>query len=110
MVKFLILFHQPQDTAAFEGSYNDFLALIERMPDIRRRQVVNVLGSPVGQPRYYRILEIYFDDKAALENSLRSKAGQEAGAELSRRFPADSYETLFADVYEETGGRTTTNL
>lgn len=106
MVKFMMLFHKTDDLDTFENRYNDFLALIERMPDIQRRQVINVLGSPIGQPRYYRILEIYFNDVAQMQDSLRSKAGQEAGGELARRFPADTVEAMFAEVYEEAGGRT----
>jgi len=102
----MILFRKPQDLDAFENRYNDFLALIERMPDIQRRQVINVLGSPVGEPRYYRVLEIYFADRPQLETSLRSKVGQEAGGELARRFPADTFDALFAEVYEESGGST----
>src|SRR5688572_13764140 len=106
MVKFMILFRKPKDPEAFENRYNDFLALIERMPEIERRQVISVLGSPVGEPRYYRVLEIYFADMAQMENSLRSKAGQEAGGELVRRFQPDTFEAMFAEVYEEAGGRT----
>jgi uncharacterized protein (TIGR02118 family) len=106
MVKFMISFRRPQNVAVFENAYNDLLALVERMPDITRRQVVNVLGSPVGEPPYYRILEIYFESIEVMETSLRSKVGQEAGSELGRRFPAGTYETLFAEVYEEAGGQT----
>jgi uncharacterized protein (TIGR02118 family) len=106
MVKFMILFRKPTDLDAFENRYNDFLSLIERMPDIERRQVISVLGNPMGEPHYYRILEIYFGDMAQMEASLRSKAGQEAGGELARRFPADTVEAMFAEVYEEAGGST----
>ena len=102
----MVLFRKPKDLDAFEMRYNDFLALVERMPDIQRRQVISVLGSPVGEPRYYRVLEIYFNDMPQLEASLRSKAGQEAGGELARRFPADTVEALFAEVFEESGGST----
>jgi uncharacterized protein (TIGR02118 family) len=106
MVKFMILFRKPKDMDAFENRYNDFLALVERMPDVERRQVISVLGSPVGEPRYYRVLEIYFADQARMEASLRSKPGQEAGGELTRRFPAGTFEAIFAEVYEEAGGST----
>jgi uncharacterized protein (TIGR02118 family) len=113
MLKFMVLFQKPSNPVAmgrFETAYNDFLALVERMPDIQRRQVVNVVGSPKGVSPYYRILEVYFADKATLEASLRSPAGQEAGNELVRRFIAGTYETLFAEIYEEAGGSTPTNL
>jgi uncharacterized protein (TIGR02118 family) len=106
MVKFMITFRKPQHEANFELAYNDLLALVERMPDISRRQVVSVLGSPVGDAPYYRILEIYFESIEKLEESLKSKAGQEAGSELGRRFRAGTYEAFFAEVYEEAGGQT----
>ena len=102
MVKFMILFAQPDDQDAFENIYNDFFALVERMPDISRRQVIDVLGSPMGETRLFRILEVYFDDKDTMDAALRSKAGQEAGGEL-RRFLPGSFEMVFADVYEEEG-------
>jgi len=108
MVKFLITFLKPAKADVFERAYNDLLALVERMPDIERRQVVNVLGSPVGEAPYYRILEIYFASVEKMEASLRSPAGQETGAELGRRFPAGQYAAFYAEVYEEAGGSTPT--
>jgi uncharacterized protein (TIGR02118 family) len=106
MVKFSILFRKPDDLEAFENIYQDFLALIERMPEVKRRQANTVLGSPFGESPYYRVLEVYFDDYAILNSSLLSPAGQEAGGEL-RRLPAGSFEMFFADVYEEAGASTT---
>jgi uncharacterized protein (TIGR02118 family) len=106
MVKFMILFLKPAKIDEFETAYNDFLALIERMPDVTRRQVVHVNGSPTGFAPYYRILEIYFEDMPTLIGALKSRAGQEAGGELARRFPEKSFEAVFAEVYEETGGQT----
>src|SRR5690606_7694453 len=57
MVKFSILFHNPIDPDAFENRYNDLLALLERMPALIRRQVVNVIGSPQGPSPYFRVFE-----------------------------------------------------
>ena len=106
MLKFMLMFRQPDDLEAFENSYNDLLALIERMPNILRRQVVAVTGSPVGIAPYYRILEIYFADEQTMEASLMTAIGQEAGGQI-QTFPPGSFELLFADVYEESGGSTT---
>lgn len=107
MIKFIILFHQPAKIETFENAYQDFLALIERMPNILRRQVVHVTGSPQGMPRFYRILEIYFESVEKQQEALLSDVGQEAGKELVR-FPKGTVELLFADVYEEDGGSTPT--
>lgn len=105
MIKFMILFDQPEDAESFENVYQDFLALVERMPNILRRQVVHVTGSPQGRPEIYRILELYFESTALQTDALMSSVGQEAGAELAR-LPNDSYQLLLTDVYEEEGGST----
>lgn len=105
MVKFMILFYKPESVAAFEQRYNEFLALIERMPSITRRQVISVTGSPMGETALYRILEVYFEDSPQMEASLRSPAGQEAGLHLGG-FARGTFEMVFADVYEEAGGQT----
>ena len=105
MIKFMIVFDQPEDAEKFEDFYQDFLALIERMPNILRRQVVHITGSPQGTPQFYRILEIYFETVQMQEEALLTPVGQEAGTELSR-LPSGTYQLLFADVYEEAGGDT----
>lgn len=105
MVKFIVLFHSSAQMSQFEIRYNEFLALVERMPGIARRQVVNVTGSPLGETRLYRILEVYYEDTDQMDASLRSPAGQEAGKHLTL-FPRDSFEMVFADVYEEADGHT----
>ncbi len=106
MVKFVILFHTPDELENFEFAYNNFLAAVEQMPGIQRRQVNTILGSPTRQERYYRALEIYFDTYEALDAALKSETGQKAGHELASGFEPDTFETYFADVYEEAGGQT----
>jgi uncharacterized protein (TIGR02118 family) len=105
MVKLSLQFRVPVDADAFENRYNDLLALIERLPNIIRRQAVSVIGSPTGTAPYHRLLEVYFDDEDTMRAALMSPAGQEAGGEIFR-FPAGSFEIFFADVYEEAGGFT----
>ena len=106
MIKLMIMFAQPENLEEFENAYNDLLALIERMPDIERRQVISIVGSPQGTPRYYRILEVYYPSMTHMQMSLTTKEGQEAGGEL-RRFPDGAVDMMFAHVYEEAGGKTT---
>jgi len=105
MVKFVVLFHAPADHDRFETGYNEFLARVEQMPLIQRRQVNSILGSPLGQIGLYRVLEVYFESYAEMDSALKSPAGQQAGGALSR-FPAGTFEMYFADVYEEAGAQT----
>jgi hypothetical protein len=113
MVKFVIAFHtlgNGQSITEFEAGYARFLGMVEQIPDIRRRQVIQVLGSPQGEARFYKILELYFDTPAAMDAALNSEAGQIAGAGLFEVFRPLGYgfDTFFADVYEEAGGATPT--
>jgi len=106
MVKFVILFYKPDDLETFENGYNDFLAAIEQMPLIKRRQVNTMLGSPMKATQFYRALEIYFDSYEEMDQALKSSEGQQAGLELMRGFEQDTFETYFAEVYEEAGAKT----
>src|SRR5262245_54839429 len=106
MVKFVILFQTPDDLDSFEYGYNNFLAAVERMPDIRRRQVNAIIGDPNGRNRLYRVLEVYFDDYESMNKALNSADGQKAGRELASSMEQDTFEMYFAEVYEEAGGRT----
>ncbi|MAU10361.1 MAG: hypothetical protein CL607_11105 [Anaerolineaceae bacterium] len=103
MTKFVVMFHHPQDTFIFENAYTDFLALVERMPDIERRQVVHLTGSPSGQAPFFRVMELYFKDHATMEKALLTPEGQEAGNEL-RRFGENGITMWYGDVYEDAGG------
>lgn len=105
MIKFVVMFREPKKLADFENAYNDFLALVERLPHIQRRQVVHVTGSPRGRTPYHRLLELYFNSDDEMREALMSAAGQEAGNELGR-FQVGTYDVLYADVYEESGGST----
>ncbi|MCA9888405.1 MAG: EthD family reductase, partial [Anaerolineae bacterium] len=86
-----------------ENAYTDFLALVERMPDIEKRQVVHLTGSPSGEAPFFRVMELYFKDQATMEKALLTPAGQEAGNEL-RRFGANGITMWYGDVYEDLGG------
>ncbi len=100
MVKLSILFRQPASVADFEPRYNQNLALMEKMPGLRRRQACVVLGSPAGRSSYYRILEFYFEDFPTLDRALLSAEGQAAGADLMTAFGRD-VELIFSEVFED---------
>ena len=103
MYKFMIIFRQSEDVDQFEGQYNEFLSRVEKMPGVVRRQVADVIGSPTGQSPYYRILEVYYNNRREMELSLATPIGQDAGRRL-QLFPPGTVEMVFANVYEEAGG------
>ncbi len=97
----MVCFRPLADAQAFETAYQDFLVAVERMPAYQRKQVVHVVASPLGQPPYARVLELYYADRDTLEDAMRTPQGQAAGALLAR-FGAGGVDILFGEVYEET--------
>ncbi|MBX3080390.1 MAG: EthD family reductase [Anaerolineae bacterium] len=100
MVKLTILYRTPANAGAFEDWYVGNLALMERLPGIRRRQANVVLGSPGGKSPYLRILELYFDAFADLDRAMVSPEGRAAGADLVKFMGKDA-DMIFSEVYEE---------
>ncbi len=105
MIKLTILYREPADPEAFEAFYTANLALMERIPGVIRRQVNHIYGAPDGQPVFYRALELYFPDRDALDQGMRSEAGVQAGRHLMAH-AAQLAEIFFSEVYEEAGGST----
>jgi uncharacterized protein (TIGR02118 family) len=100
MVKLIVLFRSGTHSLSYEEQYNEFLIALDQLPGIRRKSVSNVYAAPGGLPHYRDVVEIYFDDRSALEMALISSAGVEAGNRLIRFAGPDAI-TLFAEVMEE---------
>lgn len=105
MIKLTVLYQEPANKQAFEMFYTANLALMERIPNVIRREVSHVFGAPDSNPAYYRMLELYFEDNDTLDAAMRSEAGVNAGQHLMSQ--AAQISTLFfSEVYEESGGAT----
>ena len=101
MVKLIIFFRKPADVDAFEEHFaNNHVPLINAMPNMRRAAVTRALGAPRGEPPYYLIHEVYFEDMPALTYALNSPEGRAAGADLMV-FARDVVSLMFAEVWGE---------
>ena len=83
MVRFLVLYNQPDDTEAFDRHYREVhIPLAKKLPGLRRyttgRQPVAVRG---GGP-YYLVAELDWDDMAAMQEAFHSPEGQAAAADV----------------------------
>jgi len=103
VVKIITLYRTPADAAAFERWYQQHLARIERLPNLRRVEVSRIWGTPAGGSPFHLMVELYFEDRAALEAALRSPEAVDASADLSR-FAAGQVLVMFADAFEEERG------
>jgi len=83
MVKLVALYKKPADVAAFEKHYREIHSpLVKKMPGLRNLEVAHFYGSPGGEPPYYMIAEMYFDDKNAMKTALTSPEGKAAAKDI----------------------------
>jgi uncharacterized protein (TIGR02118 family) len=83
MIKLVALYHKPADPAAFDKAYFEtHVPLANKIPHLRRNVVSRVTGAPRGEPEFYLMAELYFDDKAALDKAMASPENMEAGKNL----------------------------
>ena len=78
-IKFLVLYPRPTDIATFEKLYQEehVPMAVEKLAGKTKFVATKVLGSPQGTPPFYRVAEIHFPSRAALEACAASKGGKE---------------------------------
>jgi uncharacterized protein (TIGR02118 family) len=83
MYKLVVLYRKPEiPLAEFEAKYQEHMALIAAVPGLIRAEVARFEEAPWGQPDYFQLAELYFDDKKALDAALHSPQMNEAGKQL----------------------------
>ena len=83
MVKLVALYRKPADPAAFDQAYFEtHVPLVQKIPKLRRVEVARITGAPRGEPEFYLMAEMYFDDKAAMDRATVSPENMAAGKNL----------------------------
>lgn len=99
MPKLIALYKHSQDPQAFDEAYfKTHLPLITQVPGYRDSRITRFTGAPRGEPEYYLMAEMEFDD---LERAMTSQEMAAAGKNL-----ADFAPGLFTLLYgqEEAAG------
>jgi uncharacterized protein (TIGR02118 family) len=101
MVKLVALFKHPEDAAAFDQHYHEVHAPLMRVvPGLRKLEVTRFTSGVRGEkPEYYMMAEMYWDDKAALDEAMTSAQNRAAGKDLMS-FAREYVTMMFADVEE----------
>lgn len=100
MVKLVALYKKPNDPESFDRHYNQtHVPLVRKWPGLRRVEIGKVTGAIGGEPPYYLVAEMYFDDVDALKTALRSPEGRAAGENLQSFAPG-----LVTMLYVQVGG------
>ncbi|HYG60788.1 MAG TPA: EthD family reductase [Symbiobacteriaceae bacterium] len=98
MFKLVVLYRKPEiPVAEFETRYREHMAMIGQVPGLRKAEVARFTEAPWGQPDYYQIAELFFDNKQALDAALHSPQMGEAAKQL-RTFAKGLFTMYYAEV------------
>ena len=77
--KFMVIYPRPTDIEAFEKAYqNEHVPMaVAKLAGKTKIVATKVVASPQGTPPFYRIAEIHFPSKAALETCAASAGAKE---------------------------------
>jgi len=83
MVRFLVLYQQPADAAAFDRHYfGVHVPLVKRLPGLRRYTVSRDAARIRGAEPFYLVAELDWDDTASMQRDFASPAGQESARDV----------------------------
>ena len=77
-VKLVVIYPRPKDVEAFETVYDrDHVPMaVDKLAGKTKIVSTRVLGSPVGEPSFHRVAEVYFPSMEALERCAVSEGGK----------------------------------
>lgn len=100
MVKLVALYRKPADIEAFEKHYREVhTPIVKKMPGLKKLEVSRMTGSPGGEPKFYLMADMYFEDKASMMAALGSDEGKAAAKDVMG-FAGDIIHMMFANVDE----------
>jgi uncharacterized protein (TIGR02118 family) len=95
--RFIALFNQPEDPAAFDAHYRDVhTPIVRRYPGLRDLRLTRTDGVAGRPSPFYLMAEMVFDSRAELDAALVSEAGIESGRDL-RTFASAGVSLFIAD-------------
>jgi uncharacterized protein (TIGR02118 family) len=105
MIKYVALYKQPADAAAFEKAYfESHKPLIDKVPGLVRQEIGKVTRMFVpgffGENEPYLIAELYFESKDAMKAAFASPEWQASGANLTEIGGMDLVAMFSAEVVE----------
>lgn len=101
VAKLLALYKKPKDAKAFDEKYfNEHIPIAQLIPGLQLIEVSKVTGAPLGDPAYYMMAELYFDNMDAVKEGMNSPEGK-AATDHAMTFAADLVTLMFAEVKDK---------
>ena len=84
--KLVVIYPRPNDIESFEKIYltEHVPMAVEKLTGKTKIVTTKITGSPQGVPHFYRIVEVYFPSKSALEACAATLGAQETLAHAAK--------------------------
>jgi uncharacterized protein (TIGR02118 family) len=100
MVKLIALYKKPANPQEFDRHYFEVhLPLANKIPGLKKTDVSKIVGAPGGEPEYYMMAEMYFEDMEALKAGMSSPEGKAAAKDVMS-FAKDVITMMFASEHK----------
>jgi uncharacterized protein (TIGR02118 family) len=100
MVRFLVLYDQPEDPETFDRHYREVhIPLARKLPGLRRYTISRNARSVRGG-EYYLVAELDWDDMEALQRDFQSPEGQATAADVQELAPEGKVRSLIYQLEE----------
>lgn len=86
MVKLVVLYGHPTDTAAFDQYYQQtHIPIAQKIPNVKRFEAGHTHSAAPGEkPPYYYQAELWFDNPESLQSAMASDGGRAATEDLPK--------------------------
>lgn len=96
MVRFLVLYPQPDDPEEFDRHYREVhIPLAKKLPGLRRYTISRQPAGVRGAPPYYLVAELDWDDMESLRAAFASPEGKAASEDLPTFAPRGTQSMTF---------------
>jgi uncharacterized protein (TIGR02118 family) len=103
MVRFLVLYNQPDDPEAFDRHYRDVhIPLAKKLPGLRRYTVSRNAAPVRGGEAYYLVAELDWDDMTAAQRAFESPEGLAAAQDVPT-FAGSGVQSMLFELEEIDG-------
>jgi uncharacterized protein (TIGR02118 family) len=100
MVRFLVLYDQPEDPETFDRHYREVhIPLARKLPGLRRYTISRNARSVRGG-EYYLVAELDWDDIEALQRDFQSPDGQATAADVQELAPEGKVRSMIYELEE----------
>jgi uncharacterized protein (TIGR02118 family) len=101
MVRFLVLYDQPDDPEAFDRHYREVhIPLAKKLPGLRRYTISRNARAVRGADAYYLVAELDWDDIEALQRDFQSPEGQATAADVQELAPEGRVRSMIYQLEE----------